>query len=87
MECKALILGLENIKGDGRGENPKPYDFWKVNFVDTDDPAGNPQSMTLPKEGLTDNLDQFKKHHLKLVDIVVFVNGKYQNFGGFKKAA
>lgn len=88
MKVQALITGVENVKGPGKGDNPKPYDFWKVNFIDTENPAGTPQSMTLPKDGekLKSLLPQFEAARMKTANINVFQNGSYTNFGGFVTA-
>lgn len=85
MKCIALITGVENVKGPGKGADPKPYDFWKVNFIDTENIAGSPQSMTLPKdpEELAVLLPKFQSAHLKTAKIDIFQNGVYTNFGGF----
>lgn len=85
MVCKALITGVENVKGTSKGPDAKPYDFWKVNFIDTENKAGSPQSMTLPKDPaeLSKILPTFESARMKVVPITVFQNGTFMNFGGF----
>jgi hypothetical protein len=85
MLCKALILGVERIKSPAAAE--KSYDFHKVNFIDTENPSGSPQSMTLPNDPqeLQACLPQFEASRLKVVSVNVYQNGKYNNFGSFIK--
>lgn len=87
MKCKALIVGTQNIKGKSQREGGKDFDFWKVNFIDTENPAGSAQSMTLPKDNkdypLPDLIQHFESSRMKVVNIDVYQNGDYTNFGGF----
>ena len=88
MQISALILGMENVKGPGKGDNPKPFDFWKVNFIDTENPSGSPQTMTLPKDGekLKSLLPQFEAARMKTAKINAYQNGAYLNFVSFVTA-
>ncbi|MBE0501682.1 MAG: hypothetical protein IBX47_09590 [Desulfuromonadales bacterium] len=82
MKVKALITGVENIKGAGHGPDPRSFDFWKVNFVDTEDPAGSLLGMTLPKDFSLSSplISYFESVKLKIVEIQISVNGKYINY-------
>jgi hypothetical protein len=85
MVCKALITGVEHIKSGSSAA--KPFDFHKVNFIDTENPAGQTQEMTLPKDSaeLQACLPVFEASRLKVVPMHIFQNGKYTNFGSFIK--
>lgn len=81
MKCKALILGAVERSGTKEG---KPWTMKTVNFVDTESPAGSACEMSLGKD---DELKPFQDNRMKIVEINVFQNGKYTNFGGFVSKA
>lgn len=89
MKCKALIVGTQNIKGTSKREGGKDFDFWKVNFIDTENPSGAAQSMTLPKDNkdypIAELIHNFETNRMKVVNLDVYQNGEYTNFGGFSK--
>jgi len=84
MLVKALITGVEHVKN--KPESEKKFDFHKVNFIDLQNPAGSPQSMTLANDdSLITNLTTFEASRMKEITFIMFMNGNYANFGGFQK--
>lgn len=85
MICKALIVGCEHVKGIST-KSGKPFDFHKVNFLDTENPSGSAQSMTLADNPeLQNNIAAFEAARMKTCTFNVFQNGNFTNFGGFIK--
>lgn len=81
MNCKALILGVDSRSGKDH-ETGKPWSMNFLNFVDTDNPAGSPCQVKIDDET---PLSHFIENKMKIVNLVIFQNGKYLNFGGFAK--
>lgn len=82
MICKALILGTRHCTNKPGAE--KKFDFHVVNYVDTEDPTGASQEMSLDKN---DDPTAFDRHRMKVVSVNIFKRDKYANFGGFVNAA
>lgn len=83
MKCTGLVTGVEHCSGIAKASG-KPFDFHKLNFVDTENPSGSPQSATLPSDPvlLQKALQVLEKARLTVVSFNVFQNGNYVNFGG-----
>lgn len=84
MLVNALITGVKHWEGPANGEK-KAYDFHTLNFIDTENPEGSPQSCSLPKDGesLSKLIPVLTKAKMTVVKMHVFQNGKFSNFGGF----
>lgn len=86
MRVMALITGVKNNKGTSV-KSGKPYDITSVYFIDSENPSGTPQEMSLQNnDSLLENVKTFDANRLKIVGLNVFQNGPYSNFGGFAKA-
>lgn len=81
MRIKALITGVEHIMN--KPDSEKKFNFYKLNFIDTENPSGTPQACSLPREGeeLNRLLPILEKMKLTTQNLVVFQNGTYANFG------
>lgn len=85
MQTKGLILGVQHVKGTST-KTGKPFDFMSVNFIDTDNPSGSPQAMSLPNDDtLTGLVQTFEGMRMKVAHFNLYQNGRYNNFGGFQK--
>lgn len=84
MNVKALITGVEEVKFHSKKDG-SAQSFFKINFIDTENPAGTPQSMSLSKdpEILATQVAKFETMRMKIIPFSVYQNGNYTNFGSF----